>query len=104
MQTQFKVDATTFKYKKTRRGISAVCNILNLEGVVVAILKDDPECIVTNVEFLFPEEARKFLCEARENLSADSWVHAQSKPANDTSWASEYARQITMAAEAELVK
>lgn len=105
MQTQFKVDATTFKYKKTRRGISAVCNILNLDGSIVAILKDDPECIVADVTFLFESAKTKFLMEAQENLAEDSWVRRQfASTPSPSSWASEYARQITMAAEQELVK
>lgn len=105
MQSQFKVDATTFKYKRGRRGISAVCNILDLEGNVVGVLKDEPECIVANVKFVSETIQNKFLMEAQANLDSESWVRRQfASTPSAASWASEYARQITMAAEAELVK
>lgn len=98
MQTQFKCDVTKFKYKKTRQGVHATCPITDLQGNLVATLHDDPSAMVAKVDF--EHTAMSFLREARENLSADSWVR-DSKTASDASWASEYARQITMQAEQE---
>ena len=103
MESKFKVDALTFKYKKTRRGVAATCKILDLEGNHVATLNDKPESIVAEVEFFHNDTAREFLCEAHTNLSPDSWVYSRTNN-NDSVWVSEYARQITMEAELKLLK
>ena len=89
MPSVFTCNAKTFKYKKTRRGINATCQIMK-DGKLAATLHDVAEEIVATVVFHIPGSETIFLEEARANgFDMESVGFA----------ISEYARKMTMDAE-----
>lgn len=95
----YHADASTFKYKKTRRGVNAVCNILK-DGVAIAVLGDIAEAIVADVQFVDAAERALFLAEAKLKIDLTGLPSS----CGDEYVISEYARKITMEAEQAWVK
>lgn len=88
---EFTANPTEFKYKTTRRGVNATCPI-HYKGSAQVTLHDVAESIVAQVDFKSDEVRKAFLIEARAAGHAEE---------SDNYAISEYARSLTMAAEAE---
>lgn len=101
--SKFEVRFMETQHMETRRGVAAVSKIRLKDGPIVAELDDQPEAIVARVTFN-EEPARKvFLEEAKLKMMPKMIQLYGAKMAaefDDTFFISEYARQMSMDADA----